>query len=101
MATLGRSIVNRESDQAHPATGRLSNRVALLLAGGDGRRLQELTSEIAGTPIPKQYCRLLQGSSLLEVTISRARLFAPRERINVVVNVDHLDLAKDQVNTLP
>ncbi len=101
MATLGRSIVNHESNRIHPATGRLSNRIALLLAGGDGMRLQELTSEISGSPIPKQYCRLLRGSSLLEATISRARLFASRERIKVVVNVDHLDLAKDQVNTLP
>lgn len=96
-----RSIVNCESNRAHPATGALSNRVALLLAGGDGTRLQELTSEITGAPIPKQYCRLLQGASLLEATISRARLFVPRERISVVVNVDHLDLAKDQVNSLP
>ncbi len=101
MSTLARSIVSHESNRAHPAASALSNRVALLLAGGDGRRLQELTSEIAGSPIPKQYCRLLQGSSLLEATISRARLFAPRERISVVINVDHLDLAKDQVNTLP
>lgn len=46
------------------------DRIALLLAGGDGMRLRELTSEIAGTPIPKQYCRLLRGSSLLEASIS-------------------------------
>ena len=28
---------------------------ALVLAGGDGRRLQDLTRRIAGAPIPKQY----------------------------------------------
>jgi mannose-1-phosphate guanylyltransferase len=76
------------------------NRVALLLAGGDGTRLQDLTREIAGTPIPKQYCRLWNGSSLLETTLSRASLFAPRDRISVVINQDHLHLAKDQLSAL-
>jgi mannose-1-phosphate guanylyltransferase len=78
-----------------------SNRVALLLAGGDGVRLQELTREIAGVPIPKQYCRLLHGSSLLEAALSRAHLFAPRERINIVINQNHLGLAKEQLRDLP
>jgi mannose-1-phosphate guanylyltransferase len=101
MSTLGRGITYQEGSGNHPVTGSPLNRVALLLAGGDGRRLQDLTSEIAGSPIPKQYCRLLHGCSLLEATISRARLFAGRERISVVVNVNHLDLAMDQVGALP
>jgi mannose-1-phosphate guanylyltransferase len=78
-----------------------SNRVALLLAGGDGTRLRDLTSKIAGAPIPKQYCRLWKGSSLLEATISRAHLFAPYNRIHVVINENHLDWAKNQVHALP
>ena len=77
-----------------------SKRVALLLAGGDGRRLQDLTRSITGTPIPKQYCRLWKGASMLETTISRALLFAPYDRINVIINANHLDLAKDQVRAL-
>jgi len=64
-------------------------------------RLRELTREISGAPIPKQYCRLLNGSSLLEATLSRAQLFTSRERINVVVNEDHLPLAKEQLQALP
>jgi len=94
-------LFQRESHQTHLSPETLSNRVALLLAGGDGTRLQELTSKIAGAPIPKQYCRLLQGSSLLEATISRTCLFAPRECISVVINTNHLNLARDQVDTLP
>lgn len=81
-------------------TGVPASRVALLLAGGDGMRLQEFTRQIAGFPIPKQYCRLLHGSSLLEATLSRAHHFAPRANINVVVNQDHLALAKDQLRAL-
>ena len=94
-------LFQRESHQMHPRLDTLSDRVALLLAGGDGTRLSELTREVAGSPIPKQYCRLLRGSSLLEATISRTCLFATHERISVVINENHLYLAKDQVKTLP
>jgi mannose-1-phosphate guanylyltransferase len=91
----------REEYCANPSTDASSKHIALLLAGGDGTRLQELTREIAGVPIPKQYCRLLNGSSLLEATLSRAQLFAPRERISVVVNQDHIGLAREQLKALP
>jgi mannose-1-phosphate guanylyltransferase len=102
MSTPSRNIIHhRESHRSRLTPGLPADRVALLLAGGDGTRLRELTNQIAGAPIPKQYCRLLQGSSLLEATISRARLFAPLERISVVINENHVELAKPQVNTLP
>ncbi|NLT67686.1 MAG: hypothetical protein GXX84_13880 [Acidobacteria bacterium] len=87
----------RHENSTHPSTDTPVNRVALLLAGGDGMRLQELTRQIAGIPIPKQYCRLLHGCSLLEATFSRACLFAPQERISVVVNQDHLAVAREQL----
>lgn len=75
--------------------------MALLLAGGDGRRLHDLTTEIAGRPIPKQYCRLYDNASLLEATLSRTRLYAPDERIHIIINRDHMDLALGQVCGLP
>ncbi len=88
--------------RANPAPDVSSlKRVALLLAGGDGRRLQEFTRAIAGSPIPKQYCRLLDGSSLLEFTLRRAQLFSARERISVIVNVDHLNFAREQLRDVP
>lgn len=82
------------------AAASAGKRVALLLAGGDGTRLQELTRQIAGAPIPKQYCPLLHGSSLLEATIARARLFTSRDRISAIINQDHLDLAKPQLQDI-
>lgn len=96
-------------DGAHPGTTYRSNetdiavlpRVSLLLAGGDGARLQELTRAVAGTPIPKQYCRLLHGSSLLEATLARAQLFSPRNQISVVINKNHLSLAEEQLKSIP
>jgi mannose-1-phosphate guanylyltransferase len=81
--------------------GRSAQHWALVLAGGDGRRLQELTRTIAGAPIPKQYCRLLGEQSLLEATLIRARHFVAPDRTMVVVNHNHLDMARAQVATLP
>ena len=45
-----------------------ANRWAVLLAGGDGIRLQELTRRISGDSRPKQFCRLIAGRSLFEQT---------------------------------
>ncbi len=74
---------------------------ALVLAGGDGRRLEGLTRLIAGVPIPKQYCRILGDQSLLEATLARTAPLIPVERTLVVVNRDHLALALPQLRRLP
>jgi len=79
----------------------LPDRIALLLSGGEGTRLKDLTQEITGIPIPKQYCRLYNNSSLLETTLARTRLFAPNDKIHIVINRGHSKLAKDQVRELP
>ena len=97
----GRVVDKGRNNGNSPEAAAPANRVALLLAGGDGNRLRDLTREIAGTPIPKQYCRLLNGASLLEAAISRVRLLFPMQRIHVIINENHIDLAKDQVRALP
>jgi mannose-1-phosphate guanylyltransferase len=74
---------------------------ALVLAGGDGTRLQALTRLISGAPIPKQYCRIVGEQSLLEATLARVGRVVPRERTLVVVNQNHLDVARAQVAALP
>jgi mannose-1-phosphate guanylyltransferase len=100
MLKLSCKSISHEKSYAQLTANAPSNCVALLLAGGDGTRLQELTREITGTPIPKQYCKLWYGSSLLESTLTRAHLFAPRNRISVIVNEDHLHLARGQLSSL-
>ena len=76
-------------------------RIALLLAGGDGTRLQEFTAQLMGTPIPKQYCPLMRGRSLLELALSRTRYFAPIENTRVIINQNHLVFARNQLMALP
>ena len=74
---------------------------ALVLAGGDGRRLQDLTRRIAGAPIPKQYCRIVGDRSLLEATLARIAPLVTRERTLAIVNREHLALATPQLRTVP
>src|SRR2546428_3410918 len=62
---------------------------ALLLAGGDGRRLRPLTRQIAGDPRPKQFCAILDGETLLDRTRRRADLFTRPDQHVVVVSREH------------
>jgi mannose-1-phosphate guanylyltransferase len=76
-------------------------RLALLLAGGDGTRLQELTAQLTGVPIPKQYCPLIRGRSLLELALFRTRLFTPIDNTRVIINRNHRRWAREQLQALP
>ncbi len=57
---------------------------AIVLAAGDGMRLQELTGGV-----PKQFCRVVGGCSLLELALRRAAGVARPERMLVVVAEKH------------
>jgi len=51
--------------QSESGVSRLPVPWAVLLAGGEGTRLQSLTRKIAGDSRPKQFCGVLGGRSLL------------------------------------
>ncbi len=74
---------------------------SLVLAGGDGTRLRELTALLAGAPIPKQYCRITGDRSMLEATLARIAPLGVPERTLVIVNRAHLDLATAQLAGVP
>lgn len=57
---------------------------AVVLAGGEGRRLRPLVRHIHGDVRPKQYARLTGAQSLLEQTLDRAARLAPPDRTALV-----------------
>lgn len=62
---------------------------AIILAGGSGSRLAAVARDHCGRPVPKQYCSLRGGRSLLADALLRARRVVPRQQIVVVVAVEH------------
>ena len=62
---------------------------SLVLAGGDGNRLRALTTRPCGTSVPKQYCSLHGGQSLLEDAIARARRVVAPDRLCTIVAQQH------------
>jgi mannose-1-phosphate guanylyltransferase len=56
------------------------SRWAIILAGGDGRRLSSYTRRLTGRPTPKQFCRLICKKSLLQETM---------ERLSLIVDTEH------------
>src|SRR5580698_4172540 len=62
---------------------------AVLLAGGDGVRLRDLTRRIAGDSRPKQFCRIIGGQSLLRQTRTRVDPLFRRDRQIFVLSRAH------------
>ncbi len=62
---------------------------AVVLAGGEGRRLQSLARLISGDDRPKQFCRVFGDKSLLQDTLARVAMnVEPRSTLCVVLR-DH------------
>jgi len=66
-----------------------NNCSAVILAGGDGTRLQSLTRTLAGDDRPKQFCRILSDRSLLADTRHRAMRLIASDRLFTVVTRKH------------
>jgi mannose-1-phosphate guanylyltransferase len=62
---------------------------AVVLAGGEGSRLKQLTTTDTGDVIPKQFCSLQRDTCLLEDAVKRAQSFAAPEHICSVVAEQH------------
>ncbi len=74
---------------------------ALVLAAGDGSRLRGLTTTKGGLAVPKQFCSLERGPSLLQEALERARAVAEAERICAIVAARHEQWWAEHLRELP
>jgi mannose-1-phosphate guanylyltransferase len=66
----------------------------LVLAAGDGKRLEQFIQQAIGNKIPKQYVNLVGRRSMLEHTFLRAEKLIPQNRILTIVSKHHLKYAE-------
>jgi mannose-1-phosphate guanylyltransferase len=76
-------------------------RWAILLAGGDGKRLATLTQRITGDTTPKQFCPVIDNRSLVEQTRRRVSLAIGEDRILTAVTRTHERFYKPIVAGIP
>lgn len=65
-------------------------RCGVVLAAGDGTRLQSFIHQQRGYLLPKQYVNLIGTRSMLEHTLDRAERLIPSDRLFTVVDLNHL-----------
>lgn len=65
-------------------------RCGIVLAAGDGQRLQPFIHRLRGDSLPKQYVKFIGTRSMLEHTFHRAERLIPAERLFTVVSQSHL-----------
>ena len=92
-----RSASARSSRNLRPSSGEdalearepKQNRWAIILAGGEGRCVADLSSRIADQNTPKQFRRMMDNQSLVENTRQSVELAIPKDRILYTLNRRH------------
>lgn len=69
-------------------------RCGIVLAAGEGKRLQSFVRRLRGDYLPKQYVSFIGSRSMLEHTFSRVERLIPPERLFTVVSRYHLGHAE-------
>ncbi len=81
------------------ASGRLmgTHFWGIVLAGGEGKRLQEYLKTEHGLDRPKQFCAIIGRRSMLRHTIDRASTMIEASRLLTVINRRHLSFALEDL----
>jgi mannose-1-phosphate guanylyltransferase len=83
-----------------PPDGTAGHRWAVVLAGGDGTRLQSLTLEITGDRRPKQFCSFFGGETLLTQTRARLESLFHVDRELFVVTRSHETYYREELRNV-
>ena len=70
----------------------------IVLAGGEGKRLQEFIRKRYGTERPKQYSAIIGKRSMLRHTLDRAEKIIPPKQLQIVVARKHRKYLPDVLN---
>ena len=73
----------------------------VVLAGGEGTRLRALTTRSCGTPVPKQFCSLQGGRTLLEDAVARAAQVVDSDHICAIVAQQHREWWTHALRDMP
>jgi mannose-1-phosphate guanylyltransferase len=73
----------------------------IVLAGGEGKRLQPFIRACLGCDRPKQYCAFIHNRSMLRHTILRAERIIPPKRLLTVVIHPHLPYVREELYDRP
>jgi mannose-1-phosphate guanylyltransferase len=82
-------------------SGAKPHRWGVILAGGDGTRLQPLTRLACGDNRPKQFCPLLGGKTLLAHTRRRIATTIDPNRVLFVLTKKHEPFYKKELECIP
>lgn len=78
-----------------------TERHAVILAGGEGSRLRDLTRLIEGDERPKQFCNIIGGQSLIEATTQRVSLAIDRANIHYSLTAKHGEYFRTVLSEVP
>ncbi|MBS1796334.1 MAG: hypothetical protein JSS81_20960 [Acidobacteria bacterium] len=74
---------------------------AVILAGGDGVRLRQMTKRIAGCELPKQFCQMLGDECLLTTTRKRIARHFPPENVFFSLTESHEEFYRPLLDAVP
>jgi mannose-1-phosphate guanylyltransferase len=76
-----------EDNMRRPADQQV--RCGIVLAAGEGKRLEPLVRQLRGDSLPKQYVTFIGRRSMLEHTFARIETMIPRDRVFTVISREH------------
>jgi mannose-1-phosphate guanylyltransferase len=101
--TFHSSITDKSSPNHVAHTNDDETFCGLVLAGGEGKRLQPFIKSLGKGTLPKQYVDFIGSRSMLEHTLERAEKIIPPERVLTVITESHLQYpeARQQCSIRP